>query len=354
MARKLVVKRGRKVGAGPGALVHIGRRPDTEAVISVIDYDQATLQERQQADPKGCKAYRDGESVSWVKVVGVHQPELVEALGKEFDLHPLVVEDVLNTDQRPKIEDYDGYVYIVLRMLRYDPGQQQIHSEQLSLILGRNYVLSLQELPSDVFEGVRERLRTGRRVRSMHADYLAYCLIDAVVDHYFVLLENMGDQVEALEDELIMNPVPATLGRIHHFKREMLMLRKSVWPLREVLSRLSRDESPLISADTRLFLRDVYDHTVHVLDTIDTIRELLVGMLDLYLSSVSNRMNEVMKMLTIIATLFMPLTFIAGVYGMNFVFMPELHWRWAYPAVLVSMMLIAMGLVVFFRRRHWL
>lgn len=354
MARKLVVKRGRKVGAGPGTLVHIGERPETAAVIRVIDYDHGMIQERQLVDPGDCMAHRGGESVSWVNVVGVHQPELVEALGKEFDLHPLVVEDVLNTDQRPKMEDYDGYVYVVLRMLRYDSGQQQIHSEQLSLILGRNFVLSLQESPGDVFDGVRERLRSGRRVRSMHADYLAYSLLDAVVDHYFVLLEKLGDQVEALEDELIMKPVPATLGRIHHFKREMLMLRKSVWPLREVLSRLSRDENPLISSDTRLFLRDVYDHTVHVLDTIETIRELLVGMLDLYLSSVSNRMNEVMKMLTVIATLFMPLTFIAGVYGMNFVFMPELHWPWAYPAVLVSMLLIALGLVVFFRRRHWL
>lgn len=354
MARKLVVKRGRKVGAGPGTLVHIGRRPDTEAVIRVIDYDQATLRERQLAHPGECKADRSSDLVSWVNVVGVHEPELVEALGKQFDLHPLVVEDVLNTDQRPKIEDYDGYVYIVLRMLRYDPGQQQVQSEQLSLVLGRNYVLSMQELQGDVFDGVRERLRAGRRIRSMHADYLAYCLLDAVVDHYFVLLENIGDQVEALEDELIMNPRPGTLGKIHQFKREMLMLRKSVWPLREVLSRLSRDENPLVAADTRLFLRDVYDHTIHVLDTIETIRELLVGMLDLYLSSVSNRMNEVMKMLTIIATLFMPLTFIAGVYGMNFVFMPELHWPWAYPAVLASMLVIALGLVAYFRRRRWL
>lgn len=354
MARKLVVKRGRKVGAGPGTLVHIGSRPDTEATVRVIDYDATGLQEERLVNLGHCRDFRASSTVSWLNIDGVHQTDLVEALGKDFNLHPLVMEDILNTDQRPKVEDYDGYVYVVLRMLGYDAERQQIHSQQLSLILGEHFVLSLQERPSNVFEGVRERLRTGRRIRFMQADYLAYCLIDAVVDHYFVLLEGIGDEVEALEDELIANPAPSTLGRIHHFKREMLMLRKAVWPLREVLSRLSRDDNPLISAETRLFLRDVYDHAVHVLDTVDAIRELLVGMLDLYLSSVSNRMNEVMKVLTIIATLFMPLTFIAGVYGMNFRFMPELHWPWAYPAVLLSMLLIAVGLLVFFRRRKWL
>lgn len=355
MARKkLVVRRGKKVGAAPGTLVHIGQQYASETPISILDYDQDNLSELNVSEFTDIGRYRDSGTVSWLNLDSVHQPHVIEAIGREFNLHPLVMEDVLNTDQRPKVEDYDGYLYIVLRMLRFDKERQQIQSEQLSLVLGDNYVLSLQELPGDVFEGVRERLRTGRRIRFMKADYLAYALLDAVVDHYFVLLEHLGDQVEDLEDELVDKPQPSTLSKIHHFKREMLLLRKAVWPLREVLSRLSRDESPLVSAETRLFLRDVYDHVIHVIDTVDTIRELLASMLDLYLSSSSNRMNEVMKVLTIFATLFMPLTFIAGVYGMNFEVMPELEWVYGYPAVMLFMLLVVLGLVVFFKRRGWL
>ncbi|MEH6387743.1 MAG: magnesium/cobalt transporter CorA [Pseudomonas profundi] len=354
MARKIVVKRGRKVGAAPGTLVHIGKAYNGATPVRVIDYDQDHLADDTLTDLNELSQYKDGDRVSWLNVDGVNQPELIDAIGQTFELHPLVLEDILNTDQRPKVEDYDGYLYIVLRMLRFDTERQHIHSEQLSLVLGDGYVISLQEHPGDVFDAVRERLRTGRRIRFMRSDYLAYALLDAVVDHYFVLLEHLGDQIEALEDELIDNPTPATLSRIHHFKREMLLLRKSIWPLREVLSRLSRDENPLINAETKLFLRDVYDHAVHVIDTVDTLRELLIGMLDLYLSSVSNRMNEVMKVLTIFATLFMPLTFIAGVYGMNFDVMPELRWVYGYPAVLGLMLVLVIGLVIFFRKRHWL
>lgn len=354
MARRLVVKRGRKTGAGPGALVHIGRPSDARAAIRVMSYDVDGLHEQRIDDPAHWRDCLSAARVAWLSVDGVHQAELVEGLGKTLDLHPLVMEDILNTDQRPKVEDYEGYLYIVLRMLRYDAELRQIHSEQLSVVLGEHFVLSLQEHPSDVFDGLRERLRAGRRVRSMHADYLAYSLIDAVVDHYFVALEQLGDELEALEDELVSAPTPDTLRRIHHFKREVLLLRKAVWPLREVLGRLARDDSTLISTDTRLFLRDVFDHSVHVLETIDTFRELLVGMLDVYLSSVSNRMSEVMKTLTLIATIFMPLTFVAGVYGMNFEFMPELRWPWAYPLVLATMLVIAVGLVWFFRRKRWL
>lgn len=354
MARKIVVKRGRKVGAPPGTLVHIGKAYDGATPIQVIDYDQDHLTDNAITNLDELAQYRDGERVSWLNIDGVNQPELINAIGQAFELHPLVLEDVLNTDQRPKVEDYDGYLYVVLRMLRFDAERQQIHSEQLSLVLGDGYVISLQERPGDVFDAVRERLRTGRRIRFMRSDYLAYALLDAVVDHYFVLLEHLGDQIEALEDELIENSTPATLSKIHHFKREMLLLRKSIWPLRELLARLSRDENPLIGAETRLFLRDVYDHAVHVIDTVDTLRELLIGMLDLYLSSVSNRMNEVMKVLTIFATLFMPLTFIAGVYGMNFKVMPELEWTYGYPAVLVLMLVMVIALVIFFRKRRWL
>lgn len=354
IARKLVVRRGQKTGAAPGTLVHIGKDYGANIPIRLMEYDDDEFYDIENLGPEALRDLRDAGKVSWLDIDGVHQPSLVEAIGKELGLHPLVMEDIVNTDQRAKVEDYDGYLYVVLRMLRFDEEHAEIHSEQLSLILGENYVLSLQEHPGDVFDPVRERLKAGRRIRFMKADYLAYALLDAVVDHYFVMLEHIGDQVEELEDELVVNPTPETLRKIHHYKREMLLLRKSVWPLREVLSRLSRDENALISPETQVFLRDVYDHTIHVIDTVDTIRELLVGMLDLYLSSVSNRMNEVMKVLTIFATLFMPLTFIAGVYGMNFEHMPELEWVMGYPMVLLVMLGTVVALILFFRRKGWL
>ncbi|WP_373186027.1 magnesium/cobalt transporter CorA [Halopseudomonas sp.] len=354
MSRRLVVKRGKKLGAAPGTLVHIGDHAGFESSISAMVYDEEHLQSQADVTPDECRSLLGLPGVKWLDMDGVHQPETVREMGELFGLHPLVLEDILNTDQRPKIEAYDGYLYIVLRMLRFDENHQQIYSEQVSMVLGKDYVFSLQELPGDVFDGVRRRLRGGRRIRFMQADYLAYAILDAVVDHYFELLEKLGDEIEALEDELMVKPEPGTLQRIHHFKREMLMLRKAVWPLREVLGQLSRDGHALISDETRLFMRDVYDHSIHVIDTIDTIRELLVSMLDLYLSSINNRMNAVMKVLTIIATVFMPLTFIAGVYGMNFEYMPELTWRWGYPAALAIMILVAGGLLLLFRRRGWL
>ena len=354
MARKLVVRRGAKVGAPPGTLVHIGKHKPDSAAIRLIGYTPDQLSESVIEDLDSYGRETDAERILWLNVDGVSDAAVVEKLGALFELHPLVMEDILNTDQRPKVEDYQGYLYIVLRMLQFDQSRQQIHSEQLSLVLGPDFVLSFQERPGDVFEGVRERLRAGRRTRFMRTDYLAYALLDAVVDHYFEMLEYIGEQVEALEDQLIDAPEPDTLARIHHYKREMLLLRKSIWPLREVLSRLSRDESTLISEETRLYLRDVYDHAIHVMDSIDTIRELLVSMLDLYLSSVSKRMNEIMKVLTIFATLFMPLTFIVGVYGMNFDVMPELRWRWGYPAVMAAMLVVVLALLAFFRRRRWI
>ena len=354
MSRKLVINRTKKVGTAPGTLIHIGEVPGTEAELALIEYDEKSVYETALNRVEDCSSYHQSNTVSWLNVDGLHKASIIKSLGASFDLHPLVMEDILNTDQRAKIEDYDGYLFIVLKMLSFDESDQQIHSEQLSLVLGEHFVLSLQEHQGDVFDGVRQRLRTGRRVRFMNSDYLAYALIDAVVDHYFTLLERLGEQVEALEDQVVTNPTPETLGKIHHFKREMLLLRKSIWPLRETLSRLYRDESPLISASTQPFLRDVHDHTMHIMETIDTLRELLVSLLDLYMSSVSNRMNEVMKVLTIIATLFMPLTFIAGVYGMNFEHMPELAWPIAYPAVMLFMLTTAGSLLFWFRRKHWI
>lgn len=354
MSRKLVVKRGNKLGAPPGTLLHIGRHKQADAALQLLSYGPDELHETVLDNAQTHQPDSDPDRISWLNVDGLADPAVVETLGSQYQLHPLVMEDILNTDQRPKVEEYPGYLYIVLRMLQFDKDRQQIHSEQLSLVLGQNYVLSFQERPGDVFDSVRERLRAGRRIRFMRSDYLAYALLDAVVDHYFEMLEYIGEQVEALEDQVIDTPGPDTLARMHHYKREMLLLRKSIWPLRELLSRLSRDESPLISEETRLYLRDVYDHVIHVMDSIDTIRELLVSMLDLYLTSVSKRTNEIMKVLTIFASLFMPLTFIVGVYGMNFDVMPELRWAWGYPAVMLVMLALVVGLLLLFRRRRWI
>ncbi len=351
---RLIRKRGKKAGASPGTLVHVGEASTAETQMRLIRYNQDELQDHLVDSPADCKPPEKSDFTCWFNIDGVHQTSVIQTLGNNFGLHGLVMEDILNTDHRPKIENHDDYLYIVLKMLQYDEEAAESRTEQISIIVGKNYVLAFQERVGDVFDGVRKRLSSGRSIRQKGADYLAYALIDAIVDNYFVLLEKFGDQVELLEDDLLSHPTPKTLSQIHHFKREMLLLRKAVWPLREVLSSLTRDESEMVSAETRLFLRDVYDHTIHIIDTIETIRDLLVGMLDLYVSSVSNRMNEIMKVLTIFASIFMPLTFIAGVYGMNFQHMPELALPWAYPATLLFMLAIAAGLVVFFRWKKWL
>jgi len=286
---------------------------------------------------------------------GVHQLELLQEIGTDFALHPLVLEDIANTEHRPKLEDYDSYLFLVVKMLSFDASSGEIQPEQVSLVLAPGVVLSFQERQGDVFQGVRERLRSNKgRIRKMGSDYLAYALLDAVVDSYFVILEQIGEQIEQLEEELVLQSNTRTLDKIHHFKREMILLRKSVWPLREVIGGMQRSESPLIQESTGIFLRDVYDHTIQIIDTVETFRDVLSGLLDLYLSSISNRMNEVMKVLTIIATIFIPLTFIAGIYGMNFTYMPELNWRWSYPLLWLVMITIAGVMIFFFRKKRWL
>lgn len=354
MSHKLVRKRGKKPGAPPGTLVHVGEGAGTEVRVRVIDYDMDNLTDRQLPASAGLASFAQSGSVSWIHVDGVHDVRTIQVLGEALGLHPLAMEDVLNTDQRPKLDPYENHLFVVLRMLEYDEHAHETRSQQVSIVIGAHFVLSLQERPNQIFDAIRSRLNTGRRIRFLGADYLAYALMDAVVDHYFQVLEKFGDEVETLEDEIVRNPSPAVLARIHHVKREMLLLRKVIWPLREVLSALSRDDLGVVSEKTHVYLRDVYDHVIHALDTVETLRELLVGMLDLYLSTVSNRMNEVMKVLTIFATLFMPLTFIAGIYGMNFEYMPELGWRWGYPLVMLTMAGLFGGLLYYFRRRGWL
>lgn len=353
---KLTKKRSKKIGLPPGALVHIGEGKTAVPRITVIDYDETRFEEREVRTVEECFPFRDKPTVTWINVDGVHQIEIIEKLGHCFGFHPLVMEDILNTDQRPKMEIYGDYLYIVLKMLYGGDPDRRVEAEQVSLILGSNFVISFQEeKEGDVFNPVRERIRTGKGlIRKMGSDYLAYSLMDTIVDHYFLILERLGDKVELLEEELMARPTDRTIQGIQTFRNEIAFVRRVVWPLREVVSSLGRRESPLIKETTEIYLRDVYDHTVQVMDTIETYREMISGMLDIYLSSVSNRLNSVMKVLTIIATIFMPLTFIAGIYGMNFKYMPELEWRWGYPAIWILIVLIGVSMAIYFKKKRWI
>jgi len=347
-------KASRKPGLSPGTLVHVGERKVENVRIRTIEFNQDTLEEREFDTIEESLPHKEKRTITWINIDGLHDVGVMEEIGRHFGLHPLVMEDILHTDQRPKMEDFEDYIFIVAKMLSFDQEKNELKAEQLSLVLGQDYVVTFQERVGDVFEPVRERLRKGKgRIRTMPPDYLAYALIDAVVDHYFIVLEKIGEMVESLEEELVTNPTPTTLQTIHRLKRELIFLRKSVWPLRELISELERGEASLIQEKTTVFLRDVYDHTIQIIDTVETLRDMVSGMLDVYLSSVSNRMNEVMKVLTIIATIFIPVTFIAGIYGMNFEIMPELKWPWGYPLVWGVMVAIGMAMLIYFKKKKW-
>ena len=353
MARLLKSRR-HKRGVSPGTLVHIGEPSHREPVLSLITYDERSFAEETLAPADPCELLR-GEGVSWLNLEGVSQVELLKRIGDCYGLHPLVMEDIVNTDQRPKKEDYGDYLFIVVKMLAMDDNGR-IAAEQVSLILGQGWLLTFQEgLDGDPFQPVRERLRAAKgRLRGEGADYLAYALLDAVVDHYFFVLERLAERVELLEEEVVAAPTRVTIRKIHRLKQEMILIRRSVWPLRELIGGLERRDCDLMGEGTLVYLRDLYDHTVQIIDTVETSREMLSGMLDIYLSSEANRTNEVMKVLTVYATIFMPLTFIVGLYGMNFKYMPELGWECGYPAVLVLMALLALGMMIYFRRKKWL
>jgi len=348
-------KRAGKIGLPPGTPIYIGDRGEEEVRITILDYNEDQFQEKDIKDVEESIPFKETDSVTWINVDGIHLVENIEKIGKYFGLHPLIQEDIVHTEQRPKVEEFDDHLYLVLKMFSYDEAKKESLSEQVSLILGSNYVISFQERPGDIFDPIRDRIRnTKGRIRKMGADYLCYTLLDSVVDYYFYVLEKFGERIEELENTLISDPHPEDLQEIHRLKREMIFLRKSVWPLREVISNLEKSESSLIVQSTQIYLRDVYDHTIQIIDTVETYRDMLSGMHDTYLSGVSNRMNEIMKVLTIIATIFIPLTFIAGIYGMNFEFMPELGWRWAYFAVWGVILVVALVMVIYFRRKKWL
>ncbi|MDT8441794.1 MAG: magnesium/cobalt transporter CorA [Desulfuromonadales bacterium] len=352
--RTLLQVRAKPVGLPPGTLEHVGERRVEQPSISLIRYDPTEFSCQSGLAVAQATALREG-AVHWINLCGIHDIAIIQQLGERFGIHLLALEDILNTGHRPKLDEYDGYSLIVLKMLFWEEETQTMSIEQVSLVLGANYVLSCQEREGDVFDGVRERLRRASgRIRQRGADYLAYALLDSVVDSYFHILEKIGDGLIRLEEDLIGAVNPSQLTSIHHYKRELLLMRRAVWPLRDLVNQLQKEESPLVDDGTRLYLRDLYDHTVQVIDTLEIFRDTLTGLQDLYMSSVSNRMNEIMKVLTIMASIFIPLTFVAGIYGMNFEYMPELRWRWGYFAVLGLMLGCAAGMLVYFRRRSWL
>lgn len=338
----------------PGTVPVIGATSDQPVRITVFDYDATHFEEKIVGKISECFPFRDTETVTWINVDGLGNPKLIEDLGKCFTIHPLIIEDIFNTWQRPKMENQEQYIYLNLKMLSYPDTTKDIKIEHISMVIGHNFLISFQEDIGDIFDPVRERIRKEGRIRKFGPDYLAYALIDGIVDNYFTVLEKLEEQIENLEEELVANPTPASIQKVNLLKRDMIFLRKSVWPLREMINNLERSESPLIQESTRIYLRDVYNHTIQVIDTLETFRDLVSGMIDIYLSGLSYKMNEIMKVLTLIATIFIPLTFVVGLYGMNFKHMPEIEWEYGYYAVLVVLAVMVAVILTYYRKKKWI
>ena len=353
--RKTRKLRSQKYGMAPGALVHLGERKTERPVISLFEYDAAELNEIRFKSIAESRQHERSRRTLWLNVHGLHEPDVMAEIGRRFDLHPLVLEDILNTDQRPKVDDYGDYLYIVARFFEYDSATATISSDQVSVVLGADFVLTFQERPTGTFDPVRERLRGDKgQIRKLGADYLAYSLLDTLVDRYFVILEQLTERTEALEEALLQKATPQLLTTIHELKRETLVMRRAVWPLREVINSLARTDQRLFQSSTQPYLRDIYDHTVHVIESLEAIRDLISGMLDVYLSSISNRLNTEVRILTVIGAIFLPMTLISGIFGMNFRSMPLVEDHAGFAVALGMMATIALVMAGVFWRRRWL
>ena len=354
--RKKGARQSVKTGMSPGYMAFVGEQKVDRVRIDVIHYDENSCRELADVSSEQCHQAVAEPGVSWINVSGIHDTALIETLGKAFDFHSLTLADIVNTAQRLKVEEFKNYLFIVMKMLSCNDDSSELNIEHVSLILGQNYVISFQEAPGDVFDSLRDRIRSGKgRIRTMKADYLAYALMDAVVDNYFIAAERIGDRLEIIDDKILSDPRHEDMRAIHLLKLDILNMRKAAWPLREEISTLSKYEGQDIkTSETAVYWRDLYDHTIQIIDMVENFREILGGIHDTYLSSLSNRMNEIMKMLTVMATVFIPLTFIAGVYGMNFENMPELKWHYSYYVVLGGMFLITVGMLAYFRRKKWI
>jgi len=349
-----VVRTSEKRGLPPGSLVYVGEHPPIAPVITAIRYGPTEgYEERPSCTIDDAFPIDPAWPVTWVDVVGL-DPATVRAIGDRLKVHPLILEDMLNTRTRPKFEVFDDYVYLSLKTIALEAPDGRIGVEQVSIVLGRNVVISIQEAPGDVLEPVRNRIRRDTRIRQLGADYLAYALVDVVVDGYYAVLERLDERGEYLEEQVLVQPTPDTLRDVHELKRNMVEFRHALWPLRELVLRVERESTPLIDQSVIIFYRDIYDHTVQMIETVESLRDVVAGMLDIYLSSVSYRLNEIIKVLTIFSTIFMPLTFIVGVYGMNFRYMPELEYHWSYPILWVVMIAITAIMLLYFRRRRWI
>jgi magnesium transporter len=343
------------IGMPPGTLLAAADRGHIEVKKSYFEFSRDTFEERELAPDELPPALEGRRSVTWLNYSGINDSELLEQLGEKLRIHPLALEDIQNLDHRPKIEEFDSYLHIIFKMLRWEDETESIDTEQVSVLLGRDYVVTFQEREGDVFDPIRERIRKGTgRVRKSGADYLAYALIDTVIDNYYLIVEQIEEKIETMEEAIHEGNQDFDTKRLHHFKRQAILLRRAVWPLREMIANCLRDDYPLIGKKTKPFLKDVYDHVLQAADSIELIRELLVSLTDAYNARISNSTNSVMSILTIIATIFIPLTFIAGIYGMNFTYMPELTWRWGYFTVLGVMAIVGLLMYLLFKRRKWL
>ncbi len=351
-----MVKKSDKTGLPPGALVHVGKLKCNNSMVTVCGYDHEIFWVEKTTDLKRClNLFEQKAPVLWVHIDGLANIELLKGIGNYFNLHHLTLEDILNADQRPRQEPYDDYTYMVLKSVLYSDKEQTIDFTQISLIIGHNFVISISDCDTSIFEPLRMRLAAGKGNIRMHdSDYLAYSLIDIVVDSYFAVLELIGEKLDTLEELLLNSTNEKTLHSIHSYRREMLKIRQAIWPLRETINGLIQSDAVFIHAETNLHLRDVYSHTVQIIDSIEIYREMLSAMIEIYLSILNNKLNEVMKILTIFAAIFIPLTLISGIYGMNFIYMPELSWRYGYLFALSLMVIVAAVLLCYFKRKKWL
>jgi magnesium transporter len=346
-----------KTGLPPGSLIHIGDDLQAATTVSMITLSATGVDEKKIQSIDGLLKYQQSESVTWLIVEGLRNTDLIAQIGAAFDVHQLVLEDILNTHQRPKFEEYNNYLYIVLKsIVSQAQGNFSVAYEQISLLLFDNVVVTFKEKADDLLEPVRQRILSSKgRLLTRGADYLAYMILDIIVDHCFILVDSLDEAVASLEDSLLVaEPTLETLYAIQMLKREILNIRRYISPIRELMAAMLRSESRLVDAKTRIYLRDVHDHAIRIIESIEVYREILSGLLEMYMTSINNKMNEVMKVLTVFASIFIPLTFLAGIYGMNFEYMPELRWKWAYPALWVVFLLIPAVLLVYFKRKKWL
>lgn len=355
MGKIKLKKRHKKIGKAPGSMIYTGHKSTKKLFIEAFDYNVERCIEKELNNVEEIFEFKLSDTISWINLNGLNHVKEIEKIGIHFNLHPLVLEDIVSISQRPKIDEHEDYLFVVLKML-YSDKQDQIVSEQVSFILGKNYVLSFQESEGDVFDTVRERIRHGKgRVRTMNSDYLLYILMDAIVDHYFTIIETLGDKIEDYETNIFSGNVSKTINRdIQDLKREILKMRRGILPLREVINRIEKHEGPLIHSKTKPFYRDIYDHLIQVSENLDIYREMIWSLMDMYMTTISNKMNEVMKVLTIMASIFIPLTFIAGIYGMNFDNIPELHYKHSYFILWGVMIAMFLGMVYYFKKKKWL